>query len=307
MKLPVTVIGGYLGAGKTTLINHLLRNADGLRLAVLVNEFGALAIDEDLIEAEDDGLMSISGGCVCCAYGNDMIGALEDIRDAERGFDHVLLEASGVALPASIMTTVGLTGGLRPDATVVLADAEQIRRNAANKYLADTVQRQLEQADILLITKADLVTTEQLADVTKWLKTRAPFARSLPIERGQVPLDAIVGALPLPARGIAPMRAPHSDFASTVLRPDGPVDAQALAEKLAADPTITRAKGYVAQGNGLALIHVVGNRHAVEEAAGKHDIGVVCIGLKHEFSPQSIDVLVAQCTSTAPNEKGAVT
>ena len=82
MKLPVTVIGGYLGAGKTTLINHLLRNANGLRLAVLVNEFGELSIDADLIEAEEDGLMSISGGCVCCAYGNDMIGVLEDIRDA---------------------------------------------------------------------------------------------------------------------------------------------------------------------------------------------------------------------------------
>ena len=99
MKLPVTVIGGYLGAGKTTLINHLLRNANGLRLAVLVNEFGELSIDEDLIEAEEDGLMSISGGCVCCAYGGDMIGVLEDIRDANPPFDHVLLEASGVALP----------------------------------------------------------------------------------------------------------------------------------------------------------------------------------------------------------------
>lgn len=307
MKLPVTVIGGYLGAGKTTLINHLLRNADGLRLAVLVNEFGALAIDEDLIEAEDDGLMSISGGCVCCAYGNDMIGALEDIRDAERGFDHVLLEASGVAMPASIMTTVGLISGLRPDATVVLADAEQIRRNAANKYLTDTIQRQLEQADILLITKADLVTAKQLADLEKWLKTRVPSARILPVERGQISLDAIVGALPLPARVIAPMRALHSDFASTVLRPDGPVDAQALAQKLAADPTVTRAKGYVAQGSGLALIHVVGNRHAVEEAAGKHEIGVVCIGLKHEFSPQRIDALADRSMSFPLNETGDVT
>ena len=91
MKTPVTVIGGYLGAGKTTLINHMLRSANGLRLAILVNEFGDLAIDQDLIEAQDDGVMAISGGCVCCAYGNDMIGALEDMRDATPAFDHILI------------------------------------------------------------------------------------------------------------------------------------------------------------------------------------------------------------------------
>lgn len=305
MKLPVTVIGGYLGAGKTTLINHLLRNANGLRLAVLVNEFGELAIDEDLIEAEDDGLISISGGCVCCAFGSDMIGALEDIRDMKPGFDHVLLEASGVALPASIMTTVSLVQGLRPDATVVLADAEQIRRNATNKYLSDTIQHQLEQADILLLTKADLVGSEPLAEVTEWLKSRVPVARILPVERGQVPLDAIVGALPLPTQGLKPARSPHSDFASTVLRPTGPVEANALAAALAADPTVTRAKGYVAQEDGLALIHVVGNRHDVDIADGKHDIGVVCIGLKHDFSPHRVEELATRFLLATPPAKSA--
>ena len=78
--IPVTVIGGYLGAGKTTLVNHLLRHADGRRLAVLVNEFGSIAIDEDLIEAEEDGLISIAGGCICCSFGNDLIGAINDLR-----------------------------------------------------------------------------------------------------------------------------------------------------------------------------------------------------------------------------------
>ena len=78
-RLPVSVIGGYLGAGKTTLVNHLLRHANGRRLAVLVNEFGDLPIDADLIEAEEDGLISISGGCVCCSFGNDLIAALGDL------------------------------------------------------------------------------------------------------------------------------------------------------------------------------------------------------------------------------------
>ena len=277
MKLPVTVISGYLGAGKTTLINHLLRTADGVRLAVLVNEFGDLSIDADLIEAEEDGLMSISGGCVCCAFGGDMIGVLEDIRDARPRFDHVLLEASGVALPGSIMTTVGLVQGLRADASVVLADAEQIRRNAADKYLADTVLRQLDQADILLVTKTDLVDEDRLSQVEAWLKERAPHARRLRAERGQVPLQAIVGAIPLPSRHGGPPGT-KSRFASTVLSPDGPVDAGALARALAGVEAITRAKGYVTTPGGLALIHVVGRRFSVEAAEGRHETGVVCIG-----------------------------
>lgn len=298
MVLPVTVIGGYLGAGKTTLINHLLRNADGLRLAVLVNEFGELSIDEDLIEAEEDGLLSISGGCVCCAYGSDMIGALEDIRDAQPGFDHVLLEASGVALPASILTTVSLVAGLRADAAVVLADAEQIRRNAANKYLCDTIQHQLAQADLLLLTKADLVTPTHIAEIKDWLQDRAPRARIVQTRKEEIATSVLLGALPLPDRDEAPA-APHGAFASTVLRPDGPVNAEALAASLAADPTVTRAKGYVAQAQGLALIHVVGHRHSVETATGVHELGVVCIGLKHAFDPENMQAHAKAALSPA--------
>lgn len=288
MKLPVTVIGGYLGSGKTTLINHLLRNANGVRLAVLVNEFGELSIDEDLIEAEDDGLMSISGGCVCCAYGSDMIGVLEDIRDAEPGFDHVLLEASGVALPASIMTSVALVEGLRADATVVLADAEQVRRNAANKFLSDTILRQLEQADILLVTKTDLVTGDQKAAVRDWLRNKSGAARVVEVAKGNVPLEAVVGALPLAGRRQVFGADTHAAFDSVVLAPEHPVDATALARQLADDPAITRAKGYLRTADGMALLHVVGPRYEVEQASGDHRIGVVCIGPKGDFDSARI-------------------
>lgn len=288
MSLPVTVVAGYLGAGKTTLINHLLRNPEGLRLAVLVNEFGALAIDEDLIEAREDGLLSISGGCVCCAYGSDMIGALEDLRDRRPAFDHVLLEASGVALPGSIVTTLGLVAGVRPDACAVLADAEQIQRNAANKFLADTVQLQLEQADLLLVTKADLVSPGQLAAVSEWLMQRVPHAQIVTVTQGRVPIGALLGALPAPARADTGSRTAHGDFSSFVLRPEGLVDAGILAGSLAADPAVTRAKGYVRQKAGFALIHVVGHRHSVEPAESTHRIGVVCIGPAPEFSPERL-------------------
>jgi len=112
LTLPVTVIGGYLGAGKTTLINHLLRTANGMRLAVLVNEFGALSIDEDLIEAEQDDIISIAGGCICCSFGDDLSAALMDICAFKPPPDHILIEASGVAVPAAIDTSLTVLPGV---------------------------------------------------------------------------------------------------------------------------------------------------------------------------------------------------
>ena len=293
MKLPVTVIGGYLGSGKTTLVNHLLRHNEGLRLAVLVNEFGALPIDSDLIEAEGDGLISISGGCVCCAFGSDLIGALEDIKALVPRPDHVLIEASGVALPASIAATVGMIEGLRADAVLVLADAEQIRANAVHKYLSDTIERQLVQADILLLTKTDLVSDAEIAAVTDWLRHKVPTTRIVPVRNGEVPASAVLGALPLPARHARHRSGEtHSLFASTVLTPTSPVDAESLARALASDPTVTRAKGFVETADGLALVHVVGARHSTEATHGDHAIGLVCIGLKDSLDPDALHALL---------------
>ncbi len=288
MDLPVSVIAGYLGAGKTTLVNHLLRHNEGQRLAVLVNEFGELPIDADLIESADDGLISIAGGCVCCAFGSDLIGALTDIRNMSPRPDHVLIEASGVALPASIAASVRLIDGLRSDAVLVLADAEQIRRNARNTYLADTIERQLSQADMLLLTKADLVSKQQLDEVRDWLKGNHPGKRILPVVSGQIPISAALGALPFPARQPSAADTAHSRFESIVLRPDGIVDADALGVALANDPGVDRAKGFVAGDEGMVLLHVVGNRHNTEAASGDHEVGVICIGLKDQLDPARI-------------------
>ena len=161
MTLPVTIIGGYLGAGKTTLVNHLLRNADGKRLAVLVNEFGELPIDEDLIEAQDDTMISIAGGCVCCSYGNDLTLAMMDLAKLQPRPDHVLLEASGVALPGAIAASISLLQGFQIDGVVVLADAETIRQQAEDTYVGDTIERQLHDADLVVLSKADLVDEAQ--------------------------------------------------------------------------------------------------------------------------------------------------
>ncbi|WP_158967718.1 CobW family GTP-binding protein [Chachezhania sediminis] len=287
--LPVTVIGGYLGAGKTTLVNQLLRHS-GLRLAVMVNEFGALPIDRDLIEAEDDALISISGGCVCCEFGDDLAGALLQVAGMDPRPDHILLESSGVAIPGSILTTLLFLDGLRGDGVVVVADAAEIRNTAANTYLADTIQRQLDDADILVLNKTDLVSEAELAEVTGWVRSHTKGTRIVPAVHGAVPHDVLLGSVPLPRRGHKVSGHAEALFRSRVLQPDGPVDPVALARALAeGDLGLVRAKGYVARpGGGLSLIQVVGARWTVEDATDDHQTGVVCIGLKATFDADGL-------------------
>ena len=192
--LPVTVIGGYLGAGKTTLVNHLLRHADGLKLAVLVNDFGDLPIDADLIEAEDDRVLTITGGCLCCSFGNDLAGTLKDLEGGPAVIDHILIEASGVALPGAIAGSISLLAGFRLDGVVVLGDAETLKGRARDRFMGDTVLRQLDDADLILLNKTDLAPPAQLEATLAWLRRQVPKARIVTTERAASPLALVLGA-----------------------------------------------------------------------------------------------------------------
>jgi G3E family GTPase len=277
--LPVTVIGGYLGAGKTTLVNHLLRHADGLKLAVLVNEFGALPIDADLIEAQDDTMISIAGGCVCCSYGNDLIQAMVDLSALEQKPDHILIESSGVAMPGAIASSLSIMDGLHVEGTVVLADAETIREQADNDYIGDTIERQLIDADLVLVNKCDLVEREHLRDLQRWLDVKARNATVIRVHNANVPKSVVLQQF---ERTGVPIKAeihPHADaFESRILTFDKECDAQAVAQRLA-DPDLglIRAKGFVPTTDGMRAIHVVGRRWAVTEAPLGASSGVVVI------------------------------
>ena len=126
MGIPLTLISGYLGTGKTTLINQLLRTTKK-KIALLVNDFGDVNIDESLIESRTDSLLSIAGGCVCCSYGNELIETLESMNSSEIQPDHIVLEASGIALPSKIIQTVSLMNFLSFHGTVLLTDASRIQ------------------------------------------------------------------------------------------------------------------------------------------------------------------------------------
>jgi len=184
--LPVTVIGGYLGAGKTTLVNHLLAEAHGLRLAVLVNDFGEVNVDAALIAAHDGDTISLANGCLCCSLTNGFAQAIAKVLEHGDRLDAIVIEASGVAEPGKI-AQYGQMYDLPLDGVITLADAERLREQAANKYVGETVLRQLQQADLVILNKVDCVSDEELAAVRGWLGAAAPGVPVMPATRAAVP------------------------------------------------------------------------------------------------------------------------
>ncbi len=279
--LLVTVIGGYLGAGKTTLVNHMLRHAAGTRIAVLVNEFGTLPIDEDLIEARSDQLLSIAGGCVCCSFGSDLIAALQDIAAMTPRPDHVVIEASGVAIPGAIASSVILLDGFRVDGICVLADGLAACAQIKDEYIGDTITRQMQDADLIIVTKADLMQSQAAADVEATLKAHVEGTSLLYAQHGAVPNSVLLGSF---ERETAPSAGRHADddYRSAVLEFAAPVNADQLSEHLS-DPSlgVLRAKGFVRCTTGRwALIQRAGSRCEVTYVDDAPRPGLVCIGLK---------------------------
>ena len=309
VPLPTVLIGGYLGAGKTTLVNHLLRQAGGRRVAVLVNDFGSVNIDADLIEdaagETSAGVLALSGGCLCCSFGDDLVGTLLALTQRDPAPDVCLIELSGVALPDAVLRTVRLALGISVVGTLVLADAAAIRRQAADRYVGDTVRQQLNGADWLLLNKPDLVTPAELQATTAWLADQLPRARVWAGTAADLPPELVLGwrrgsiVEPLPrsaeqafgARPIsaAPAAANRVFDSHSATLPDG-VDLQALAARLA-DPAsgVLRAKGLARDGQGQAqLLQVAAGRAAVTPASLTGPGRLVMIGLRGLWQPDTL-------------------
>lgn len=192
--IQLTVIGGFLGAGKTTLLNQLLRDAGDRRLAVLVNDFGAINIDAELVQSREGEMVSLKNGCICCGVAGDFIGELALLRDRPDPPAHVVVEASGVADPGQIVV-LGDLPGYRKDAAVVVADAETVRSRAADETTGHLVRAQLRAADLLVLNKTDLVDAEQLAQTRAWSREITGLSTAI-VETsfGRVPIDVVLGA-----------------------------------------------------------------------------------------------------------------
>jgi G3E family GTPase len=193
MQTPVTVLTGFLGAGKTTLLNRILTEDHGKKFAVIVNEFGEIGIDNDLIVDADEEVFEMNNGCVCCTVRGDLIRIVEGLMKRGTKFDGILVETTGLAKPAPVAQTFFVDDDVRAktklDAIVTLVDAKNILARLAD---TEAAAEQVAFADILLLNKIDLVDSEELAAVQARLRKLNPFAQIVRCERGQVPLDVVL-------------------------------------------------------------------------------------------------------------------
>jgi G3E family GTPase len=264
MTVPVTVLGGFLGAGKTTALNALLRRAEA-RIAVLVNDFGAIAVDAELIAARQGGMVALSNGCVCCVLGPDLGAGIAQLVALDPPPEHIVIEASGVSDPWRIAQLARLETGVHLDAVPVLADAQRFPALLADRWLADTLERQVARADLVLLTHADLATPAELAATRAailHLRPEVPVA-PMPLEG----LPRLLGAVHAPpGRFVADAAAEHC-FRQAAWTPRAALDRAALLAALDALPdSVLRVKGFCSLGPEaqLHLVQRAGHRTTLQ-------------------------------------------
>ncbi|WP_076999045.1 GTP-binding protein [Variovorax sp. KK3] len=304
-RIPLTVIGGFLGAGKTTLLNRWLREAKGRRMAVLVNDFGALNIDAALIEGNgaNGDTIALTNGCVCCQIGDDLTRALIQVLEAPVPFEAVVIEASGVSDPWRIAQMGMAAPELVLEGVIVLVDAGAVLAQARDPLLTDTLERQVKAADLVVVNKVDRVDEDALGRVREWVTGIAGKTPQIETLQAEVPMVLLEGL------SLAGVREPegcavsgcahghdaddHDDhghghdhgalFDTWSCRPERVFDASELRAWLRDAPGgLLRLKGLVRTGDGeWSEIQFAGRHGAVRKAAVPHDgAAVVAIGLK---------------------------
>jgi G3E family GTPase len=291
-SIPLTVIGGYLGAGKTTLLNHLLRNADGRRIGVIVNDFGSLAIDADLLRDSSDGVISLPNGCVCCTVGAGLHEALRALTESQDDLDHIVIEVSGVADPV-VAAGWGTVPPFEPGGVIVLAAADSIRSQARDKYIGGEVARQLQGADLVLVTKSDLCDPEELEAVGRWLDEISGGAPRVAVTDGDVSTDVVLGVRSENQGATAPTSGHTDRYLTWSWTSSRPVASAALQSFLEALPSgVLRLKGFVALDDGSSvLVQVVGRQSAITPLRERleTDSRLVAIGLEELLDPAGLD------------------
>lgn len=282
-RLPLTVISGYLGAGKTTLINRLLAEHHGLKLMVMVNDFGAINIDAALISEAGDDTMTLTNGCVCCTMGADLFMAIGDVLDRSQRPDHLVIEASGIADPARIAQVAQAEPELAYGGIATVVDGQSYDVLARDDQIGAQVAGQVSAADLVLLSK--------LAAPDPGLALRLQVqSRALVVDLAQV--DAVASIIFGVAERAVPnvSLAQHADYVGWSDASGPRLEYPALMEKLESRPKgLFRFKGFVSHDASSAWeVHCVGPSVNVKPIKAAQATQVVGIGLKAETSAAEI-------------------
>jgi G3E family GTPase len=292
-RVPVTLLGGYLGSGKTTLLNELLADADR-RYAVLVNDIGAVNVDAALVASRDGDTIELTDGCVCCSLVDGFALAFERLRERSLPPDQVLVELSGVADPARVVSFTG-TAGFRLESVMVLFDLDQGLERLADRWSGDTVARQLAGADLIVLTKRDRVDSDAVERVREELAERAPGTPLIVANHGRLPhawADEFEASLP---ESLARGDTEPDGHNVANLEVSGDLHPDDLERWLRALPAaVVRVKGLVACSSGLVLVDGVGRRRGVRAFTGNpprpEAIGTLVVVATGEFDPAQLSV-----------------
>jgi len=325
---PVTVITGFLGAGKTTLLNRILNGDHGLRVAVLVNDFGAINIDADLVVGIKDDVVSLANGCVCCSIRDDLVETIEMVLRRPESPEYILLEASGIADPSGIAMTFTdqkFRDRIRLDSIMCLVDAEQVFAVPEHMELK---LRQMAFSDMIVLNKVDLVDQERIQQVRDWLGSRFARYRLVEAANADIPLEILLSVGRFDAeesasslrccghemgrecaheRAEADTAHAHMDthqhsaaaFSSASYETDEPVSLELLKEAVKKAPgSIYRMKGIVLSTEAperRVIFQAVGRRIdiAMEESWGDRipRTQVVAIGAKGQVDASTLEAI----------------
>jgi len=302
LEIAFTVLGGYLGAGKTTLLNRLLNASHGRRIALLINDFGAINIDSELIETQTDQQINLTNGCVCCGLTDGFDAAIDALMSADPRPEHIVIEASGVADVHSL-AQYGKAPGLMLDAVVVVADATSVKQKARDKYVANTVTRQLKAADLLVLNKIDLVSADRATQLQHWLAELTDDAPLVATSFCNIPEPLLLGSGAISNHAGKPkvhdeQHQHHETYVTWNFEAEKVLSYEGAEAMLAAFPEdLLRAKGFIATDRGLIEWHKVGRYQRLSPATDRGEqtrslavrTTLVAIGLRNQLPVDQLE------------------